>query len=272
MVMSFNPTHLKEALSLLSSNDLIPYAGGTDLMIDEREDDAFLFLDQIDEMKEIKEDSEYIRIGGACTFTQILEHSLSPKILKEAISQLAAPAIRNMGTSGGNVANGSPKADTALVYYALDAKVRLCSEKKERIIPINKFYLGRNKTILEKDELLVEILIPKKDFTNYYYKKIGARKALAISRVAFGGIMEIKDNKILSFSAVFGAIDNTILRFYEIEKNILNKTIEEAKGLKDGFIEDYQKNINPITGRISAEYRKKVCLNLLRDFLEVNGI
>ncbi|MGF6906103.1 FAD binding domain-containing protein [Fusobacterium sp. PH5-44] len=271
-MVSFNPKDLKTALSLLGEYDLIPYAGGTDLMTEERDDDSFLFLDQIKDMKNITKDEEYIRIGGACTFTEILENNIVPQVLKTAISHIAAPAIRNLGTSGGNIANGSPKADSALIYYALDGKVRLCSEKAERIVPINEFYLGRNKTILAKDELLTEILIPHKDFRNYYYKKIGARKSLAISRVSFVGILEIRDRVIYNFAVAFGAIDNTVLRFYDIEKKVIGKTIEEVKKIKDQLIKDYSNSINPITGRISAEYRKTVCINLLKDFLSSNDI
>lgn len=271
-MVSFNPKDLKTALSLLAEHNLIPYAGGTDLMIEERENDSFLFLDQIKEMKSITEDDNYIHIGGACTFTEILDNNIVPEVLKEAVSHIAAPAIRNLGTSGGNIANGSPKADSALIYYALDGKVRLCSEKGERIIPINKFYLGRNKTILEKNELLVEILIPKRDYSNYYYKKIGARKSLAISRVSFVGILKVKDNVICNYAVAFGAIDNTVLRFYDIDKKLIGKNLEEVKVVKKQLFEEYSNNINPITGRISAEYRKTVCLNLLKDFFATNNI
>jgi hypothetical protein len=103
------------------------------------------------------EDSEYIRIGAGCTFTDILESKLTPAILKEAALQVAAPAIRNFATVGGNICNGSPKGDSTLIFYVTDSILRLVSSSGERLVPISEFFLGRNKTSLQKDELLVEI-------------------------------------------------------------------------------------------------------------------
>jgi len=74
--------------------------------------------------------------------------------------------------------------------------LRLVNKSGERIIPISEFYLGRNHTILQKDELLVEILMNKSGLDNYYYKKVGTRKALAMSRVSFAAILKVEDGKI----------------------------------------------------------------------------
>jgi xanthine dehydrogenase FAD-binding subunit len=272
MVKSYQPSSLQEALRLKKEMpQLVPYAGGTDLMIKDEEGTAFLFLNKLQELRQLKEDRQYLHIGAACTFTEILASPLAPKLLKAAVSQIAAPAIRNQATSGGNICNGSPKADSALIYYVLDAVLRLVSAEGERLVPINEFYLGRNKTCLGPEELLVEVLVPRKNWDNFYYKKIGARKALAISRVAFAGVLEMREGRVTNFAAAFGAVDNLILRPYNLEKKVLGKTLAEVKGLKPELLEQYAEVINPISGRISAQYRKKVCLNLLSDFVDVCG-
>jgi len=272
MVNFYKPTKLKEVLDILSKEVVTPYAGGTDLMIDPDENASYLFINKVQEMKNIVEDKEYIRIGAACTYTDIIENKLIPEVLKEAVSQIAAPAIRNLGTVGGNICNGSPKADSALIFFAADSKLRIVSSRGEKVIPIIDFYLGRKKLALEKDELLVEILMNKNGLNNYYYKKVGARKALAISRVSFVGIINTAGDKIIDCRTAFGAVSDVIIRREKIDAIFIGKTFEEAKALKDKYLAAYEQEIIPIRGRVSAEYRKTVCMNLLRDFLESNGI
>jgi xanthine dehydrogenase FAD-binding subunit len=272
MVMSLHPTSLKDALEARASGNVIPYAGGTDLMIRADENAAYLFLDRVAEMKNIAADGDAVRIGAACTFTEILESGLTPAILKEAVGQIGAPAIRNLGTPGGNICNGSAKADSALAFYVTDSKLRLMSARGERVLPISEFYQGGKKTALLPDELLVEIIANKAGTENYYYKKVGARNALAISRVSFAALFGVKGGRITTFRTAFGAIGDVIFRRPELDDMMLGKTPGEASSLKAAYLEAYDKAIAPIKGRVSAEYRKTVCMNLLRDFLEQNGI
>lgn len=272
MVNNYLPISLKEALEIRARESVTPYSGGTDLMIKADENAVYLFLNKVTEMKNIVEDANYIRIGAGCTFTDILESKLAPDILKEATLQVAAPAIRNFGTVGGNICNGSPKGDSTLVFFATDSLLRLVSSKGERILPISEFFLGRNKTSLQEDELLVEILMSKTGLNNYYYKKVGARNALAISRVSFAGILDIEGNIINNCRTAFGAISDVVVSRADIDAMLIGKTTQEARKIKEAYLEAYDKAIIPIRGRVSAEYRKTVCMNLLRDFLESNGI
>lgn len=272
MVEYYQPTTLQEALVVRAAKIVVPYAGGTDLMIEGNENTTYLFLNKVCEMCRIYEDADYVHIGAAATYEKILSSDIVPAILKEAVSQIAAPAIRNLGTMGGNIGNGSAKADTALVCFAVDAKLVLESVNGTRTVNIDEFYLGRKKLDLAENELITEILIHKNDLTNYCYSKVGARNALAISRVSFAGVFVLKDGKIADLSCAFGAVADTVLRFKGIEKMLLGKTIAEATELKQDFINAYAASIVPIKGRVSIEYRKAVCLNLLTDFLAKNNI
>ena len=265
-------TSLKEALEVRATQNVIPYGGGTDLMIEAKEEVSYLFLNQVPEMTQIVMDDIYVRIGGACTFTQVLESDLVPELMKEAVSRIAAPAIRNAGTMAGNIGNGSAKADSVLIDFVVDAKLVLGSTKGNRILDIADFYKGRKELDLGKDELIVEILLPKTELDNYYYKKVGARNALAISRISFAGVIKIENNTIKDIAIAFGAVSDTVLRFKDLEKIMIGKTLEEAKKERNAFVEAYDKAINPTRGRVSAEYRKTVCLNLLNDFLDAKGI
>jgi xanthine dehydrogenase FAD-binding subunit len=271
MVNTMHPASLKEALEIRAAGNVIPYAGGTDLMIKPRENAEYLFLDRIPELRGITEDADTIRFGAACTFTEILESRLTPAFLKAAVGTIGAPAIRNMGTIGGNICNASPKADSALVFYVTDSKLRLMSARGERLLPITEFYRGRNKTALEPDELLVEILMDK-GLERYYFEKVGARNALTISRVSFAAVFDSADGVITSFKTAFGAIGDVFFRKQELDAMMAGKTLAEAYAVKEDFLKAYEAGINPIKGRVSAEYRKAVCMNLLRDFLDRNGI
>lgn len=272
MVNGYQAKSLEDALDLRAKGGVIPYGGGTDLMIEADENAVYLFLNKVAELKQITKVDNYLHIGSGVTFTEILESPLAPAILKEAVSKIAAPAIRNVGTAGGNICNGSAKADSALIFFVTDAKLRLAGKDGERVMPIRDFYLGRKRLDLREDEILTEILIPTEGLENYYYKKIGARNALAISRVSFAGILNLKDGVIDRCATAFGAVSDVIIRRPDLDLLLTGKTLKEAKEVKEAYLKAFDEAIVPIRGRVSAEYRKRVCMNLLKDFLDVNGI
>jgi CO/xanthine dehydrogenase FAD-binding subunit len=263
---------LADALAARATGSFTPYVGGTDLMVGDGEKGPYLFLHKVPEMRRIVDDGTYLRIGSSCTFTEVLGHRQVHPLLKQSIKELAAPAIRNLGTIGGNIGNGSAKADTALVFFVADAMLRIASVRGERTIPIASFYKSRKNLDLAPDELIVEVLMPKDLPDAWYYKKIGARKALAISRVAFAGLMEIKEGKVASCAVGFGAVMPMIVRRPDFDAMLVGKTIAEARQAKQAYLDAYRQAIVPTEGRVSAEYRKVVCMNLLSDFLESNGI
>ena len=268
MVNGYAPKTLTEALDIRASQDVVPYAGGTDLMVQNKAGASYLFLNKLDELRHITDDGEYIRIGASVTFTEGLESDLVPQIMKEAVSRIASPAIRNAGTFGGNIGNASDKADSVLVGFAMDALVRLVSRDGERIIPVEEFFVKRGTTTLRSDELIAEILLPKSKCTApYYYTKVGGRNALAISRVAAAGVYEINDGVVTAFSAAFIAGGGVFQRFKDIEATIIGKTPEEMKNNIDEYVKAYSENLVFGRGRVSAEYRTAVTLNLIRDYL-----
>ena len=266
------PVTLAEALSLRKNTTLVPYAGGTDLMVENRPGADYLFLHRVEELRRITEDESYIRIGAAVTFTEAIESPLVPELMKEALRRIAAPAIRNAGTFGGNLCNGSAKADSVLIAFAAGAKLRLLSQDAERIVKVEDFYLGRKKLDLREDELIAELLLPKTGLEHYYYQKVGGRNALAISRVSFAGVFAQEGGRITNVAAAFGAVADTVLRYPDLEARLIGRTIEEAKAVKEDHLKAYADRMALTRGRVSAEYRKRVCMNLLSDFLSFYGI
>lgn len=272
MVNGYTAASLKEALEIRSRYDVVPYAGGTDLMVQNKPNQEYLFLGKVPELKQITADEEFIRIGAAVTFTEALADERVPQLMKEAVSRIAAPAIRNAGTFGGNLGNGSAKADSALIEFVADAKLRLVSLNGERIVDVAQFYRGRKELDLDGSELIAEILLPKAGLEQYAYQKVGGRNALAISRVSFAGVFAQEEGRITNIAAAFGAVADTVLRYKDIEQMLIGKTPEEAKALKADYLKAYADRMVLTRGRVSAEYRKTVCMNLLSDFLTKFGI
>ncbi len=273
MVNGYRPTTIAEALQLCRNNDIVPYAGGTDWMIGRDDSKTLLFLNGIPQLKEVEEEEEDIYIGAACTYTELLNLNLIPTVLKDAIAGIASPAIRNAGTIGGNICNASPAGDTLPVLYALDAELVISTVDTTEVIGIEEFITGPKKTRLQKDELIEQIIIPKKKISSYYYKKIGARKADAISKLSFVGLINIENEQIKDLACAFGAVGPTVVRSKELESILIGKTLKEAKEIKEEVMNKYNEIIRPIDDqRSTALYRKKVSLNLLQDFLETNGI
>lgn len=272
MVNGYSPKTLNEALELINRESLIPYAGGTDLMVENRKDARYLFIGKLPELKNISSDGEYIHIGAGVTFTEALESDLVPELMKKAVSRIAAPAIRNAGTFGGNLGNGSAKADSVLIEFVSDGKLLLKSAEGERTVDVDRFYLGRKKLDLKENELIAEILLPASGLENHYYEKVGGRNALAISRVSFAGVFAEKDGRIANVAAAFGAVADTVLRYKDIEETLKGLTKDEARDKKEEYLKAYSDRMVLTRGRVSSEYRKEVCMNFLRDFLERFGI
>lgn len=269
MVNGYKPASLNEALAIRAREKVVPYAGGTDVMVRRPEGVPFLFLNDIAELREIRDDGEFIRIGAAVTFSEAMKSDLVPPLMKEAVSRIAAPAIRNAGTFGGNLGNGSDKADSVLAALALDGQVRLVSAAGERLLPIDEFSIRRGVTALSDDELIAELLLPKTACAMpYYYTKIGGRNALAISRVAFAGTYEVEDGVLRAFSAAVIGGGVTARRCRDIEQEMIGKSVEEIKANTDEYMKLYSEGLTFSRGRVSAEYRRTVVMNLLRDFIE----
>lgn len=275
MSASFRPKSYEELLSLLSEKDLIPFAGGTDLMVQyagvtgpEFPRDV-VFIGHLKELKEIRKEGKNLVIGGAATLSEIMNNADVPGILAEAAALIAAPALRNRGTMGGNVCNASPAGDSIPPLYALDATFKLASNKGERILSTYEFFKGPGRTAKRKDEILKEIIVPLKEWNISKYRKVGTRAANALTKCSITAAARTKGGRIDDLSIAFGAVGPVIVRDRELEKKLVGMKVSDIPGVIDSTISDYSSIIIPIDDqRSTAEYRKQVCLNLLREFLE----
>ncbi len=271
-----SPRILTEALEIRKNNMVIPLAGGTDLMVRRRNwsgtlpkfEFPLLYLGNIDELKTIQLIDGSLSIGSAVTLTSLLEDTAIPDCLKKAVREMASPAIRNAGTLGGNICNASPAADTLPPLYAMGASVILQSPTDRRELPIIEFITGPGQTVLQDDELLVEVKIPLIEFNINYYKKVGTRKADALSKLSFTGLAAVANGIIEDVRIALGAVAPRVVRNIEAEKILIGKQGTEIPDLIGRIKEIYNSDIQPIDDqRSNAAYRRMVSLRLIEDFV-----
>jgi len=163
------PKTLVEAIDLLRQHGRSAkvLAGGTDLLIQMKNrltSPLYLVsLKAIKDFDEILEVSGGIRIGALATHSKIQRSSLVRSrlpVLADCMDKIGSKQIRNVGTLGGNLCNAAPSADTAPPLLALDARLKVVGTGPEKQIPVDRFFIGPGKTILESSEILAEIIIP----------------------------------------------------------------------------------------------------------------
>jgi CO/xanthine dehydrogenase FAD-binding subunit len=190
-----SPTSLADAFAALAGaagdTPLVPLAGGTDVMVritgEIGEPPARLLnLWRLDELRGISSDGEAITLGSLTTYTDIRRSVACRELLPtlvEAAATIGAAQIQNRGTLGGNIANASPAGDTLPVLLALDAEIVVGSARGERTIPAADFWVAYRRTALAPDELILRIRIPVAGGREARFRKIGTRRAQAISKV-----------------------------------------------------------------------------------------
>lgn len=301
MVEVFKPTSLAEALRIRADKHAIPFAGGTDLMVRFRARDGMapsfkspiLFVDSLPEFNTIRMFNGGLKIGASLPLSILAGDrgavnggtgtgatsgvvpdaavlATIPGVLKAAAAEVGAPALRNRATIGGNLANASPAGDSIAALYALSAEIILVSLSGERMIPIEKFILGPGEISLKEDEIIhtIHIPAPLPDWT--YWRKVGTRRANALTKISLAAAASIKDGRVESCSFALGAVGPRVIRVHEIESLLQSRfpVVQEAK-LKEIIAEAKKfasSMITPIDDqRSTAKYRKTVALNLIGD-------
>jgi xanthine dehydrogenase FAD-binding subunit len=279
-IIAYRFDRLDQTLSQLNKEDCVIIAGGTDVMVMYKSrrgvppkiPKPIVFIDHLSELKQVYQNQKDLHIGACCTYSELLGNPLIPLVLKKAIKTIAAPAIRNRGTLGGNVCNASPAGDTLPLLYIYNAKLLLRSVKGDRIVAISDFIQGVRRIQREPNEILAEIILPSvlEEGAHVIFEKVGNRNADAIAKVGFAGYIRLNGVVINDVRFAFGAVGPTMVRSVDIEKMLLGKTIPLADSDIAQVVAAFDKIIKPIDDqRSTAIYRKTVALNLLRYFLSM---
>lgn len=270
----YNGRSIEEVLDLLFKygKDAKLIAGGTDIVIALRNGKispkVLIDISKIQELKEIKDDGEYIALGGGVTFTQIVENPLFQGNLHglyKACRMVGSPQIRNKGTIGGNIANGSAAADSVPPLISLGSTVTLRSKEGKREILLEDYYLDP----IKDNELLTEVKFKKPNSDQILtFSKLGLRKALAISRLTLSSLIQLdEEHNITSIVVASGALGKYPMREIEVEEYLITKkineeTIEKAiKVLRDSMDER-------LKGRSTLAYKRIAIDTILREVLE----
>jgi xanthine dehydrogenase small subunit len=226
-----------------------------------------LYLGNVAELKTIGHDAQTLTIGAAVTLEDAYAALAAdyPE-LAELWTRFASLPIRNAGTLGGNVANGSPIGDSMPALLALGAEVVLRHGAKTRMLPLDPFYLGYQKTALAAGEFVAAIRVPRPPpdlrFRTY---KVSKRYDQDISAVCAAFALRIADGVIVEARLAFGGMAATPKRAAHAEAALTGAAWDDAatRRAMDALSADYQ----PLTDmRASSAYRLKVARNLLRRF------
>jgi len=254
------PRTLSDALRFLQEGGPpAPLAGGTDIYVglefglETRK--RFLNLWELAELRGIRLRKGLLSLGALTTYTDLIRSPLVRKrlpILIEAARLVGGVQIQNRGTIGGNIANASPAGDTLPVLAVAEAIVVLRSLDGERMIPFNAFYTGYKKTAMRPDEIIASIEIPALP-GRPWFRKVGTRAAQAISKVVMAAVVGEQPR------IAIGSVAPTVVRCPRTEGVLASGgPLEEAELT---LLEE----IRPIDDlRSTAEYRGRVCVNLLR--------
>jgi xanthine dehydrogenase small subunit len=187
-----SPRSLAEAYDLLGDGGTWrPVAGATDLLVElaagGEPPERVLDLWRLRELRGIALEPRTLVIGALTTYSELQRSSLAVEIvpaLVEAASTVGAVQIQHRGTIGGNLATASPAGDMLPILLALDAEVVLGGPRGERVVPMGEFHPEYRRTAREPDELILRVRIPIVPGREVRFRKVGTRKAQAISKVS----------------------------------------------------------------------------------------
>ncbi|MBX6772160.1 MAG: FAD binding domain-containing protein [Chloroflexi bacterium] len=265
------PATLEEAVHLLATHrDRAKIlAGGTDLMLQLQDGlfqpDYVISVRNIPELNTLEFDPERGLTLGAATPLRRIE---TDSLIQRKYPQLATGAreigsiqIRNLGSAGGNICTATPSGDILPSLVSLEATARVASIRGERLIPLEQFFTGVRRTVLEPDEILVDLRIPPPPpRTSGAYIKLYTRPAMDLAIVGVAATVTLAaDNATIQRAAIcLGAVAPTPIRAREAEEILIGHPLDESILAEAG--QAAARAARPISDvRASAEYRREQC-------------
>jgi len=277
---SESPHRLEAAYALLAETDGAPWrplAGGTDLMVQIAGElgeppERILDIWALDELRGIRVDGDTLEIGALTTYTELRTSPIIAEFLPalaEAASTIGAAQIQNRGTIGGNVVNASPAGDTLPILLVLGTEMVLGSSNGERAVAADDFWPAYRTTARRDDELLVRLRIPLESDRVVRFRKVGTRRAQAISKVAMAlSWRPGPDGPWTGVRLALGSVAATTVRAPATEAVLEGSRATRA--IADAATDALTGELQPIDDvRSTAEYRRvaagRVLHRLIRD-------
>ena len=270
------PGSLRAVLELLAAEpgEWTPIAGGTEIMVAHAAGrltaPKLVSLWSIGELRFINVSQESVTIGAGATFIDIRRHAElceSLPLLARAASWIGSIANQSRATLGGNLVNGSPAADSSPALLVYDAEVEMISIRGTRRVPSSEFHTGYKRNVLAHDELVYALHLPRRFARhNQYLRKVGTRRAMAISKVALAGTALVDDGAVTEIRLGAASLAAFPARMRKTEDAVLGRpiTIDTIAAARAALLAEAA----PIDDiRSTAEYRRRVAANLVEEFL-----
>ena len=264
----YAPESVEEVSKILTEHeDAMILSGGTDVLIKMK--NGVLAPKVLVSLKKVIEnvpamnsvayvDGKGVVVGGACThnglvFSAVMNQRFNS--VSNAAQTIAANQVRHAGTVAGNIANAVPSADLPPIFIVLGATATFVSAKGTRTLPLEEVFLGPGKTVIERGEVLTEVVIPDQAMTGSTYFKYALRKAGALATVGVAAALEMDGKVIKDIRVAFGAVAPIPMRAPKVEAFMKGKEATE-ENLEAVAAIAYDE-CSPITDfRASEEYRR----------------
>jgi CO/xanthine dehydrogenase FAD-binding subunit len=270
------PSSLADALALLNREPGVwkPLAGGTDLMVlleaGKLPHRNYINIWGLKELRGIEVTESHVTLGALTTYTEVQSQPVLQSefpMLCQAASETGGLAIQNRGTIGGNIVNASPAADSPPALLAYDAEIELISSDGSRWLAYSSFHTGYKQMLIGPNELLARIRMPRNTRgATHYYRKVGTRKAQAISKVCLAALAKLDDDQISDVRVALGSVAPIVVRCVQTEDALRGQ--KPDAGTIESACATLSQEISPIDDiRSTADYRLRIAKNLLTDFL-----
>jgi len=267
----FAPCSVEElAAELEKEPRSLVLAGGTDIGLwvtkQLRELPPIIYLGAVTELKQVRRDAAGIEIGAAVSLTDGWRELVATyPTLAEMAQRFGSPPVRNSGTLCGNLANGSPIGDSLPVLIALDAELVLRRGSRVRRVPLEKFYLGYQRTALEPGEFVMAVKVPTQTPGWIAAYKLSKRFDQDISALAVAFAVRVEAGHVTTARIAFGGMAAVAMRAPTVERALLGAAWNESS--IDVAVEKLAEDFKPLTDmRASSAYRLQCAGNLLRRF------
>ena len=263
------PRTLADAFALLAEGGRRPLAGGTDALVEHAAGGGtvgrYLDLTALTEIRGIRVENGALVLGAATTYAELRSNPLIAEhapVLAAMAAEVGAAQIQNRGTLGGNIATASPAGDSLPVLLALDAEIVVGGAHGERSIPASDFFPAYRRTALAGDELILRIVVPIRPDRTVAFRKVGTRRAQAISVVVLAVAWRAEDGAWRDVRVALGSVAATPIRARATEATLEGAApTAEVAAVAAATLEA---EITPIDDvRSTAEYRRSVAGRIL---------
>ena len=273
----FQAASVEEAAQALKDGEGKILAGGTDLVVQLKQGKLHprrvIDITRILPLRRLKEENGQIVLGAGVTFQELITSSLIQQRsfpLVQMASQMGSLQIRNVATLGGNMANGSPSADSLVPLLAFGTTVTLQSTRGSRETALSALLEAPpGRVSLPPDEIIVEIRFPRPaPNARSIFLKLGRRNALNIARLSLCAILTLDSNRRIATAAVaVGSASPHPVRVSTAEK-LLNGSPMNPQLLEEGVEEISRSVARSLGKRASAPYKSLAIRGLAREALE----